>query len=446
MKRFIALALAVVAVFSLASCGAATPLTVVTGDGTANTTAGTPEDTGNTYYLQVPEGISLLSAPVFSSTRKIERITDNFKRQYASFSLELLKRAGNGKAALVSPLSVLCAMLMTANGARGETLDELEKVLCGDLNVEETNAQLFSFFESLGNSADAKFESANSVWVTDAPDFHVSGDYIKLVENTFRADIYSAPFPDASTVDAINRWCAVHTADMIKKILNYDDVSRDTVMVLLNALYFDAVWSEQYQPHSVSEAVFHGLSGDKKVTMMYSTEYRYIEGEHETGFVKYYAGSKYAFVALLPDSGTDIADYVASLDGERFVSLCKTKSTQVRCGLPKFSFDWSGSLVDVLCGMGISRVFTEASDLSGLGYCDGGEALAVSNVIHKTHIDVDESGTRAAAVTAVIVNRVTSVGPEPDPKKVILDRPFVYAIVDAATMLPVFIGFQTDIG
>lgn len=442
MKRFTALVLVILTVFSFASCGAAAPSGAVPED----VSESLPQDTGKTVFPPVPEGITLLSAPVFSSTRRVEKISDAFRRQYASFSIELLKKAADGKAALVSPLSVLCAMMMTANGARGETLAELENVLCGDLGIEETNEQLFSFFESLGNTADAKFESADSVWLTDASDFHVSEDYVRLMENTFRADIYTAPFPDPSTVDAINAWCAKHTKDMIKKILGYDDVTRDTVMVLLNALCFDAVWQEQYQPSSVREAVFHGVSGDKKVSMMYSTGYGYIEGEHETGFIKYYKGSDYAFVALLPDSGTDIGEYVASLDGERFVSLCAGKKGKVRSGLPKFSFDWSGSLVEVLRDMGISQVFTEASDLSGLGYCDGGEALAVSRIIHKTHIDVDESGTRAAAVTAVIVNRVTSEGPEPDPKEVVLDRPFVYAIVDSETMLPVFIGCQTDIG
>ncbi len=177
---------------------------------------------------------------------------------------------------------------------------------------------------------------------------------------------------------------------------------------------------------------------------MYSEEGGYIKGEKETGFVKYYKDGNYAFVALLPDEGVKMSDYIESLTGERLLSLIENRGGSVNAGLPKFKFDWSASLVEPLMNMGMETVFTERSDLSGLGWTDNHEALAISDVIHKTHIEVDESGTRAAAVTAVIVNRVTSVAPGNTPY-VILDRPFVYAIIDTNSNLPIFLGFITDI-
>ena len=337
-------------------------------------------------------------------------------------------------------------MQMVVNGAKGQTAEEIRAVLGGKLTVEEMNQELFNYYESLKSTEDARFKSANAVWFTDRSDFSVNADYISLVNNTFRAQIACAPFTENSTVDAINGWCSENTDGMIPGILDYDDVDYETVMVLLNALCFDALWAEQYDDFKCQNAVFHGVKGDKSVKMMYSEEGTFIEGEHETGFVKYYKGGSYAFVALLPEEGVSMGDYLASLDGERFVSLMKNrKHITVDAGLPEFSFDWSDSLVKTLMDMGIITAFTARSDLSGLGVMDDGSPLAISDVIHKTHIEVDPSGTRAAAVTAVIIEKATSVNPQYT-RTVILDRPFVYAIVDTESMLPVFIGCINDIG
>ena len=391
-------------------------------------------------------GVKFLTSLSFDSDRKVDTVSEEFKKSYAAFATALLEKASGGESAFVSPLSVLTAMQMTANGAKGQTAEEMRRVLGGTLSTEELNQQLFNFYENLSSTEDARFDSANAIWFTDRADFTVNEDFIELVDNTFRAQIARAPFPDPSTVDAINAWCAENTDDMIDKILEYDDVSWDTIMVLLNALCFDALWDEQYDEYQCRGAWFHGKEANTAVNMMYSDEGTYIIGEHETGFVKYYRGGNYAFVALLPEERMSMEDYLATLGDGRFASLMETrKRTAVHAGLPQFEFDWSDSLVETLVDMGIVTAFTANSDLSGLGTLDDGAPLAISDVIHKTHIEVDPSGTRAAAVTAVIVEKATSIGPQ-DVPSVILDRPFVYAIVDTATMLPVFIGCINDIG
>ena len=439
LTKIVSALLAAIILLLSAACGQ----NVITGPDQPGSTE--EQTTERKPFVYTPgEGIKLLTAPVFVSTRQEQEISDEFKKNYASFSLELLSRSAGGKTALVSPLSVLTAMLMTANGAKGETLAELEKVLGGGMPVEEMNAQLYSFFETLCRSEKTVFESANSVWVTDSPSFHVDEDFIKLVENTFRAEIAEAPFTEPATVDAINDWCAQHTDNMIKKVLEYTDVSADTVMVLINALCFEALWRVQYEDHQISDRTFNGEKGTKAVKMMYSEESGYIKGEHETGFIKYYEGNEYAFMALLPESGMKMEDYLKTLTGERFVKLAESRGGAVKAGIPQFKLDWSASLVDVLAKMGIELAFTTRSDLSGLGYDDSGYPLYISDVIHKTHIEVDNAGTKAAAVTAVIVNKATAVYNPTIPPEVILDRPFVYAIVDTETMLPVFIGCVTD--
>lgn len=442
MKRIISAAALLLLLAVLVSCEAPNVIPVITGK-----SAETEEDvTVEKIKDPLPvasKDVTFLTSEKFITTRKADGVSEQFKKGYAELAAELLKRAANGKSALISPLSVMTALQMTANGAKGQTLEEMQKVLAG-MDTEELNRQLFNYYESLKTTSGAKLDSANAIWITNSVDFHVESDFIDVINNTFRAQIAKAPFTERSTVDAINEWCKKNTGDMIEKILNYDDVSIDTVMVLLNALCFDALWAEQYQEHQCRKAEFNGENGTTKVTMMYSEEYGYIKGEKETGFVKYYKDGNYAFAALLPENGIKMSDYVASLTGERLLSLIENRGGAVDAGLPKFKFDWSASLVTPLAEMGMETVFTERSDLSGLGYTDNNDALAISDVIHKTHIEVDESGTRAAAVTAVIVNKVTSVAPGNTPS-VILDRPFVYAIIDTSSNLPIFLGSITDI-
>ncbi|MBO4327272.1 MAG: serpin family protein [Clostridia bacterium] len=392
------------------------------------------------------DGIKYLTSSAFTSTRAAGEVSDRFRAQYSDFAVKLLKECADGKTALVSPLSVLTALLMTANGAQGKTLDEMMAVLGGNIDRDELNQQLFNYYESLTNTDDAKFHSANAVWFTDNPSFKVNNGFVSTIENTFRAQLAKVSFTDKATVDAINRWCSDNTDEMIKKILDYDDVGDTTAMVLANALCFDALWMEQYEDYQVSEMTFHGVSGDTKVKMMKSEESGLIKGAHETGFVKYYRRGRYAFVALLPEKGMSIDDYLATLSGEELMSLLENRDYDydVNAGLPKFSFDWDGKLSDVLADMGIVEAFDQGkADFSALGELENGN-LFIQSVLHKTHIEVDESGTRAAAVTAVMVG-ANGMPVEKKKASVILDRPFVFAIIDTSAHLPLFIGTVTDI-
>ncbi len=439
MKKIIAAVLAFMLAASLSACMGTGVIPDITDDTADDHTVEQISDPKPV----AAKGVQFLTGETFVSDRTASKVSEQFKKGYAGLAIELLRRSANGKSALISPLSVMTALQMTANGAKGQTLSEMQKVLAG-MDTEELNKQLFNYYAKLASTDGARLESANAIWITDSDDFTADKGFLDIINNTFRAQIATAPFPDRSTVDAINEWCKLNTDEMIKKILEYDDVSSDTVMVLLNALCFSALWAEQYEEYQCREAEFEGEHGTSKVTMMYSEEGGYISGDKEKGFVKYYKDGNYAFVALLPEKGVRMSDYLSSLTGEKLVSLLNNRGGAVSAGLPKFKFDWSASLVPVLCEMGMETAFTERSDLSGLGKTKNGEALAISDVIHKTHIEVDESGTRAAAVTAVIVNKVTSAMPT-ERHEVILDRPFVYAIIDTNTNLPVFLGCITDI-
>ncbi|MBQ8259881.1 MAG: serpin family protein [Clostridia bacterium] len=403
------------------------------------------------YFVMDGAAVKQLNSSEFKPTRVAGEVSDEFKDAAANFAFELLKESNKagyeGDSLLVSPLSVMLALSMTANGAEGETLKQFEKVLGGKMDIDSLNAQLFNYTSTLTSTEKAKFNLANAVWLTSDPSFSVNRHFISRIENTFDADIVAADMPNPATVDEINSWVKKETFDMIDKIIDEGSLDEQTIMVLLNAIAFDAKWQNEISDKSCFEDDFNGTAGKKTVTFMRTHGNRYLEGNNEIGFIKNYAGGDYAFLALLPDEGIDINDYVASLSGKEFLKICDEDfgdKYEVNTVIPHFSFDCSLSMAGVLEKMGIKDAFNPfTADFSGMGESTNG-ALYISDVIHKTHIELDNKGTKAAAVTGVVVNCYTAYIPA-KVKNVVLDRPFVYAIIDTQTGLPVFLGVCENI-
>ncbi len=406
-----------------------------------------PAETDPSYSPLDNSDIKFLTARDFSSDRTAGEVSKEFRAAAADFALKLINESreyAEGDGLLVSPLSVMLALAMTANGAQGETLLEMEKVL-GGMTIDELNAQLFNYTSGLVSTPDAKFNLANAIWVTSDDTFSVNGNFLKAVENTYDADIVAAKLDTQETLDAINTWVDEQTFGMIKKI--YDKpLDPSTVMVLLNALAFDALWADQPTDYSCHNNAFKNADGSSSdVKFMWANCDGYIEGKNEVGIVKNYMGGHYAFVALLPDEGTSIADYMASLDGAAFLELFDKREkaaydVSVTGRIPFFGFDCTVNLNETLAAMGMPRAFDPTSAQFGaLGVSALGN-IFINRVLHKTHIDLDNSGTRAAAVTAIEM-ATESAGPVTMKNyRVELDRPFVYAIVDTNTGLPIFIG------
>lgn len=403
------------------------------------------------YFVMDGAAVKQLNSSEFKPTRVAGKVSDEFKDAAADFAFELLKESNKagyeGDSLLVSPLSVMLALSMTANGAEGETLKQFEKVLGGKMDIDSLNAQLFNYTSTLTSTEKAKFNLANAVWLTSDPSFSVNRHFISRIENTFDADIVAADMTNPATVDEINSWVKKETFNMINKIIDEGSLDEQTIMVLLNAIAFDAQWQNEISDKSCFEDDFNGTAGKKTVTFMRTHGNRYLEGNNEIGFIKNYAGGDYAFLALLPDEGIDINDYVASLSGKEFLKICDEDfgdKYEVNTVIPHFSFDCSLSMAGVLEKMGIKDAFNPfTADLSGMGESTNG-ALYISDVLHKTHIELDNKGTKAAAVTGVVVKGYTASIPA-KVKNVVLDRPFVYAIIDTQTGLPVFLGVCENI-
>ena len=385
--------------------------------------------------------IEYLTAREFNPNREAGKVSDEFRKAAADFALKLLNESRSeyeGDALLVSPLSALLALAMTANGAEGETLAEMEKVLGGGMSIEELNKQLFNYSASLSSTDDAKFNLANAVWVTSSPTFSINRNFVSAIENTYDADIIAADLPSA--IPAINNWAKEETFGMIPSILKEGDLDRDTIMVLLNALAFDALWQQQPSDSACFDGNFTTVNGNVQTAkFMWAEANGYIEGKNEVG-------GKYAFVALLPEG--NVYDYAASLKGEDFLKLYdkrETENVEISAKMPHFSFDCSIEMRKVLEKMGMPIAFDSASaDFDAMGHSELGN-IYISRVIQKTHIDLDNSGTRAAAVTAVIMEPECAAPDNIKYYRVELDRPFVYAIVDTEAGLPIFIGVCDNI-
>lgn len=343
---------------------------------------------------------------------------------------------------LVSPLSVLCALAMTANGAKGETLAQMEDVF--GLSVPELNDYLHAYLEYLPSGDKYKVSVADSIWFKDDESLKVEPGFLQTNADYYDASIYKAAF-DNTTLKDINAWVKDNTDGMIENIL--DKIPDEAVMYLINALAFDAEWEHIYREDQVRDGTFTTEAGETRdVEMMYSTESRYLDDGSATGFLKYYAGRKYAFAALLPNEGVSVADYIASLTGDRLMStLSNAQDVEVKTAIPKFESEYSVEMSDILKTMGIMGAFDMGlADFTGLGKSEDGN-IFISRVIHKTHITLDEKGTKAGAAT-VVEMLAGSAAPSDKIKTVHLDRPFVYMLIDCEANLPIFIGTMVDIG
>ena len=362
----------------------------------------------------------------------------------ADFGVRLFKTSiEEGENTLISLLSVLYALAMTANGADGETLAQMELVL--GMDVDNLNSYMLAYLELLPESKDYKMSLANSIWFKDDPNFAVEQSFLQTNADYYGAGAYKAAF-DEGTRNDINNWVKEHTDGMIPEII--DEIPDEAIMYLVNAVAFDAKWADEYEEHQIREGRFTMEDGIRQdVDMMHSEEHTYLEDDMATGFIKYYKDRKYAFVAMLPNEGVSVSQYVDSLTGEHLRELLNNpQDLTVFASIPKFETEYDIEMSEVLQEMGMTDAFDwQVADFSRLGtYNVDGMNICINRVLHKTFISVSEQGTRAGAATAV--EMVAEGAMEiVEFKEVVLDRPFVYMLIDCETNLPFFIGTMMNV-
>ena len=412
MKRFVALFLVFVMVLSLTGCS---------------------QVSANDLMKNVPaKAVDVLPDMVAGSAAA------------ADFGVRLFQTSmEEGKNTLISPLSVLYALAMTTNGADGNTLAQMEQVLGMDCN--NLNSFMLAYLDLLPESEKYKMSLANSIWFKDDPNFIVEQRFLQTNADYYGADAYKAAF-DEDTRNDINNWVKEHTDGMIPEIL--DEIPDEAIMYLVNALAFEAEWADVYEKHQIWEGRFTMEDGTRQdVDMMHSQEYTYLEDNLGTGFMKFYKDRRYAFVAMLPNEGITVSQYADSLTGEHLRSLLNNpQDITVYASMPKFETEYDIEMSEVLQEMGMTNAFDwKVADFSRLGtYNVDGMNICINRVLHKTYISVTEQGTKAGAATAV--EMVAEGAAEiQEYREVVLDRPFVYMLIDCESNLPFFIGSMMDV-
>lgn len=351
-----------------------------------------------------------------------------------AFALRLLQTSHKeGTNTLVSPLSAFSALAMTANGAAGQTLAQMEAVL------GMPAADMAPFLR--GYLSGSELRLANGIWFAEDDRLELKEAFLESSRDAFQAEIRQAPM-NLETCDAINAWVKEKTDGMIPSIL--DEIPEDAMVYLVNALAFEASWPEPYWDHQVTDSIFTTEDGrEQEMELMYSTEHLYLETATATGFIKPYKDSRYGFAVLLPNEDVSLRDCLDSLTGEELKALIQEPADAVvHAALPKFEAEFDTELSEVLQSMGMTDAFDAGSaDFTAMGTCRDGN-LCIGRVKHRTYLSVAEDGTRAGAATMVEI--LCGAAFNPDIKTVTLDRPFLYMIVDMEQGFPIFLGTMED--
>lgn len=351
--------------------------------------------------------------------------------QIAGFSWQMfLKTQTDAKSSLVSPLSAFFTLGMCANGARGETLSQIEEVLA--MPIEQANSVSRSVLDAAGEK-DSPLQAANSVWIRKDIPGDLNSAFRDILEADYDAEIQKISFSSQSKV--IDDWVSDKTNGMFKSIpLKPTD---RTVMILLDALAFDGTWKDPVEEGQIETGEFTNADGTtSQATLLYGQEDKYIEGEGFKGFLKPYEGDRYALAFLIPaDEKASLDETIAKADGTKLMeAVTSPKSAEVETCFPEFDTSTDMQLNQVLQDLGMTNAFSDSADFSGM--ISGENNLVLSEVVQKAKISVSRKGTKAAAVTEAEIMETALL----TDNIVHCDRPFLYMLMDTESNIPLFIG------
>lgn len=340
-----------------------------------------------------------------------------------SFIRNVVANVDKNENLVISPYSAGVALSMLAEGAEGQTKAEFNSAL---------NDCIFKA-ENLGGNDSVIVNSVNSLWVDD--DFSVRNRYVSLLQKDFDALATTLNFADPSTVQAINNWCSEHTNGKIKDIIN--KLGPGDVMVLANALYFNAPWLDPFDEALTSKADFYGSNGKTQVNMMSRRGYmNYAEYEGCQLVELPYEGGRYSMYVLLPSEGLDVNKVIPYLGEKAYdAAIAALQPKEVLLRFPKAKVETSLLLNETLQSMGIKTAFTSAADFKGIAEMG---PLVLDQVKQKCFVEISEKGTEAAAVTVAQI-RLTSVRPS-SYVTMTVNRPYLFFIVDTRNNNVMFAG------
>ncbi len=374
-----------------------------------------------------------------------------------SFTAELYRAVADGKGDLaISPASVSLAFALAHAGAKGETRDEIARVLHYPTGLADFDKSTGSLVKSMQLNATGRTMAVNnSIWLQTGLPVHAS--YLSGVERHYGAGLNRVDYqsnPDAAR-ETINGWVLEKTRGKIRNLLSPEHVTSGTKSVLVNTVYFKADWGTPFERDATRVEDFSLESGRKiKLPLMHQDDhFRFAEVGGVKAIALPYRGGETEMIILLPKSGGGLAKLEKSLTGQELQGwtdkLNRSDLTEVILTLPKFKIESEFGLVGSLKALGMKIPFSDQSDFSGMKPVNMTSSdpndwnLQIGAVIHKVFVEVDEKGTEAAAATAIVQELVMSAlrGPPPPPPEVFkADHPFLFAIRDTRTGALLFLG------
>lgn len=336
---------------------------------------------------------------------------------------------------VISPLSASMALSMAANGAEGNTFDEMSRVLASDPQSKAALNKYYRAATRLLFSADpaVKMNIANSIWINNH--LSVKCGYLREVRKYYDARASKLDFSDSRSVDAINNWCSDKTEGRIDEIIERIDPSM--MMFIINALYFKGEWTIPFDKNQTVTKMFSNANNNvSNVDMMsLTTECPYFSNSDFSMIELDYGNGSYAMDIILPNEGKSTKEVIQGLSSAKFKKWVEEMETpEVNIHLPKFRLEYETFLNDPLCRLGMPEAFTSSADFSAMSK----DPLMIGVVKQKTFIEVNEEGSEAAAVTVIGMVK-SSFNPE-RPKMFHVNRPFIFAIREKTTGIILFLG------
>lgn len=339
----------------------------------------------------------------------------------------------------ISSFSVAIALAMIYNGAEDKTKEVMAATLgLTGLSLQQIN-EANAAFTSMQQSLDPKVQLAiaNSIWVRQG--IEPSAEFIHRLATYYAGQVTSLNFGDSGAADTINRWVAGKTHHKITQLVSAD-VVRPAIMLLINAIYFKGIWTTQFDPDRTRERAFILPDGSRKQhpVMFQSGHYDYYETQHFQAVSLPYGEGRISMYIFLPKPATSLREFQKDLTLDNWRNwMRRFRKKEGDIGLPRFKMEYGIDLLPILTAMG-SREFA-GEDFRGMG----AGPLIISNIIHKTFVEVNEEGTEAAAATALAMTR-SAMMMTFDKFRMVVDRPFFCAIQDNTTGALLFMGFILD--
>jgi len=363
------------------------------------------------------------SEPVFW---QVTRLTTFSERLFAQLQLE------DAQNPVISPLSIFYALAMADEGARGDTAAAFESVF--DIPIEDARQVAAYMLGQLSNlDAGTTVNVANSAWLDDS--LKVEQAWVDLISAYYETSVYNTDLQAKGAVDLVNQWISEKTNKLIPQMIN--TIDDETVALLINAIYLKADWAVQFDPKDTYDQEFINGDGMVFVPFMSSDPMTrlVIDTPEAEGVVMPYIDGRLAFLAAMPKSGS------FRLDGTVIPDLraAAQQLDNVKVAMPKFHTEYGAAdLKPALTSLGLGVAFEPGvADFTGIA-----PNLFISAILHKVSMSVGEEGTEAAAATVIGFN--TTSAPLEDPISIVFNRPYLYAVIDTVSGIPLFLGWMED--